>query len=86
MIPAWIMPLLSTTGVGEFSYNDKYRISIKGKFLNGEWVVDVYVNAIPYFVWGCNKFYTGMKGSFEEVITHYSTIVLKQLSEYNINI
>lgn len=82
MIPAWIVSLLNTMDVGEFSYNDKFRISIKGKFLGGEWVVDVHVNAIPYFAWGCNKFHTGMKGSFSSVIRYYLALVLNQLSEY----
>ena len=38
MIPLWIISLLGTTCAGEFSYTDKYRISIEGKFLDGEWV------------------------------------------------
>ena len=82
MIPLWIIALLGTTCVGEFSYTDKYRISIRGKFLDGEWVVDVHVNAIPYFAWGCNKFHTGMKGSFKSVVRYYLALVLNQLSEY----
>ena len=83
MIPTWVLLLLSTTDVGEFSYNDKFRISIKGKLVDGEWVVDAYVNAIPYFAWGCNKFHTGMKSSFNSVVRYYLTLVINQLSEYN---
>lgn len=83
MIPLWIISLLGTTDVEEFSYNDKYRISIRGKLVGGEWMVDVYVNAIPYFAWGCNKFYTGMKGSFNSVVRYYLTLVINRLSEYN---
>lgn len=82
MIPLWVLLLLSTTDVGEFSYNDKFRISIKGKLMDGEWVVDVYVYAIPYFAWGCNKFHTGMKGSFNVVVRYYLALVINQLSEY----
>lgn len=82
MIPLWIMPLLNTHCVEEFLYNNKYRISIKGKFSNGEWVVDVRVSAIPYFAWGCNKFHTGIRGSFKSVVRYYLMIVLNQLSEY----
>lgn len=82
MIPTWIVSLLNTTDVGEFLYNDKYRISIGGKFLDGEWVVDIHVYAFPYFSWGCNKFHTGIKGPFKLVVRYYLTIVLNQLSEY----
>lgn len=52
MIPTWMVSLLSTTSVGEFSYNDRYKVSIKGDFVDGEWVVDVHVYALPYFAWG----------------------------------
>ena len=82
MIPTWIITLLNTIDVGEFSYNNKYRISIRGKFLGGEWVVDIHVYAFPYFAWGCNKFHTGINGSFKSVVRYYLTIVLNQLSEY----
>lgn len=82
MIPLWIISLLNTTDVGEFSYNNEYRISIRGKLVDGEWVVDVYVYAIPYFAWGCNKFHTGMKGSFNEVVRYYLALVINQLSEH----
>lgn len=84
MIPIWVILLLNTTDVGEFSYNDKYRISIKGKLVGDEWVVDVHVNAIPYFAWGCNKFHTGIKGSFKSVVRYYLALVLNQLSEYGV--
>ena len=47
-------------------------------------MVDVYVNAIPYFAWGCNNFYTGMKGSFNSVVRYYLTLVINRLSEYNV--
>lgn len=82
MIPLWIISLLNTTDVGEFYYNNEYRISIRGKFLDGEWVVDVHVYAIPYFAWGCNKFHTGMKSSFNSVVRYYLALVINQLSEY----
>lgn len=82
MIPLWLLPLLNTIDVGEFSYNNEYRISIRGKLVGGEWVVDVYVYAIPYFAWGCNKFHTGMKGSFNSVVRYYLALVINQLSEY----
>lgn len=82
MIPLCIIALLGTTCAEEFSYTDKYGISIRGKFLDGEWVVDIYVNAIPYFAWGCNKFHTGMKGSFKSVVRYYLALILNQLSEY----
>nr|DAH96016.1 MAG TPA: hypothetical protein [Caudoviricetes sp.] len=84
MIPLWIISLLGTTDVEEFSYNNGYRISIRGKLVGGEWMVDVYVNAIPYFAWGCNKFYTGMRGSFNSVVRYYLTLVINRLSEYNV--
>lgn len=83
MIPLWVILLLDTMGVGEFSYSSKYSIFIKGNFLNGEWVVDVRVDAMPYFAWGCNKAYTGIGGSFKSVVRYYLTVVLNQLSEYN---
>ena len=83
MIPLWIISLLGTTDVEEFSYNNEYRISIRGKLVGGVWMVDVYVNAIPYFAWGCNKFYTGMKGSFNSLVRYYLTLVINRLSEYN---
>lgn len=83
MIPIWVLLLLNTTDVGEFSYNDKFRISIRGKLVDGEWVVDVYVYAIPYFSWGCNKFHTGMEGSFNAVVRYYLALVINQLSEYS---
>lgn len=82
MIPLWILTLLNITDVGEFYYNNGYKISIKGKLVDDEWVVDVHVYAIPYFVWGCNKFHTGMKGSFNLVVRYYLALVLNQLSEY----
>lgn len=82
MIPLWIISLLNTTDVGEFYYNNEYKISIRGKLVDGEWVVDAHVNAIPYFAWGCNKFHTGMKGSFKSVVRYYLALVLNQLSEY----
>lgn len=82
MIPLWIISLLDITDVGEFSYTNKYRISIKGKLVDGEWVVDVHVYAIPYFAWGCNKFYTGMKGSFNSVVRYYLALVINHLSKY----
>ena len=82
MIPLWILTLLNITDVGEFYYNNGYKISIKGKLVDDEWVVDVHVNAIPYFAWGCNKFHTGMKGSFKSVVRYYLALVLNQLSDY----
>lgn len=82
MIPLWVIPLLNTADVEEFSYNDKFRISIRGKLTDGEWVVDVHVYAIPYLAWGCNKFHTGMKGSFNSVVRYYLALVINQLSEY----
>ena len=81
MIPLWIISLLNTTDVGEFYYNNEHKISIRGKLVDGEWVVDVHVYAI-YFAWGCNKFHTGMKGSFKSVVRYYLALVLNQLSEY----
>lgn len=82
MIPTWMVSLLSTTSVGEFSYNDRYKVSIKGDFVDGEWVVDVHVYALPYFAWGCNKFHTKIKGSFKMVVGYYLALILNQLSEY----
>ena len=82
MIPIWILSLLNTTDVGEFSYNGKFRISVKGKLVDGEWVVDVRIYAIPYFAWGSNKFHTGMQGSFNSVVWYYLELVINQLSEY----
>lgn len=84
MMPAWIIALLSINDVGEFSYNDGYKIFIRGKFINGEWVVDVHVYVIPYFAWGCNKFHTGIGGSFKAVVKYYLMLVINQLSEYGV--
>lgn len=83
MIPIWILSLPNVTNAGEFSYTDKYRISIRGKLVDDEWVVDVYVNTTPYFAWGCNKFHTGIKGSFKSVVRYYLALVVNQLSEYS---
>lgn len=65
---------------------DKYRISIRGKFLDGEWVVDVHVNAIPYFAWGCNGFHTGITGSYDDVISYYMGIIFEQLKRRRANV
>lgn len=85
MIPAWFISLLSINGVEEFSfsYNEAQKIFIDGKRINGEWIVNVYVIATPYFAWGCNKFNTKMKGSAKSVASYYLMKVLNQLSEYH---
>lgn len=85
MIPAWMISLLSINGVEEFSfsYNEEQKIFIDGKRINDEWVVNVYVVAMPYFAWGCNKLRTNMKGSAKSVIRYYLMEVLNQLSEYH---
>ena len=82
MIPLWIITLLNTADVGEFLYDGKCRLSVRGRLVGGEWGVDIHVHAIPHFAWGCNKFHTGMKGSFKSVVRYYLTLVLNQLSEY----
>ena len=82
MIPLWVISLLGTSGAGEFLYSDGCTVSIKGRMTVNEWVVDVYVNAIPHFAWGCNGFHTGMTGSFKSVVGYYLALVLNQLSEY----
>lgn len=83
MIPLWVISLLGTSDAGEFLYSNGYTIRIKGRMVRNEWVVNVYVNAIPYFAWGCNKFHTGITGSFKAVVRYYLTLVLNQLSEYS---
>lgn len=84
MIPLWMISLLSINGVGEFSfsYNEEQKIFIDGKRIDGEWVVNIHVSAMPYFAWGCNKYHTKMKASHKEVVRYYLTLVLNQLSEY----
>lgn len=82
MIPLWVISLLGTPGTGEFLYSNGCTVRIKGRMKVNEWVVDVYVNAIPHFAWGCNGFHTGMTGSFKSVVRYYLTLVLNQLSEY----
>lgn len=85
MIPTWVISLLDINGVEEFSfsYNEEQKIFIDGKRTNGEWVVNVYVIASPYFAWGCNKLQTKMKGSAKSVVNYYIMDILNQLSEYH---
>lgn len=85
MIPAWLLTsLLSIYGVEEFSfsYNEKQKIFIDGKRINGEWIINAYVIAMPYFAWGVNGYNSHMKGTHKEVIRYYLSIILNQLSEY----
>lgn len=80
----WLITLLSAISAEEFLYHDdRYKVRIKGKVVNNEWVIDVCVNAPPYFYWGCNGFHTGITGSFKTIIRYYLTLVLNQLSECN---
>lgn len=81
MIPLWILPLLNTIDVGEFSYNGQYKIHITGVLVNGEWVINIHVNASPYFAWGCNKYHTRIRGSFKDVVRYELATILNQLSE-----
>lgn len=84
MIPAWQIVLLSIFGVEEFSfsYNEEIKIFIDGKKLNGEWVINIHVDAAPKFAWGCNKYHTKMSDSHKEVVRYYVTVILNQMIEY----
>lgn len=83
MIPLWLITLLNTSDVGEFSYNGCCQITLKGKYINGEWVISVRVYARG-FAWGCNDYHTGMSGSFKSVVRYYLTMVLNQLTEHRV--
>lgn len=83
MIPLWITSLLGASRVEEFLYNSKYTLRLKGELVNGEWIVDVYVNALPYFAWGSNRKSTKITGSFRDVISYYLMIMLNQLTAYS---
>ena len=82
MIPSWMLILLNTKDVGEFSYKGLYNIYIKGMMVEGEWVVSIRVDALPYFAWGCNGLRTGLNCSFNGVIRYYIFLVINQLTEY----
>lgn len=84
MIPLWQIALLNINGVGEFSFSycEEQTIFIDGRRVEGDWVVNIHVLAMPYFAWGCNKFKTKMNGSHKEVIRYYLTLILNQLSEH----
>lgn len=83
MIPLWLISILDTSSVGDFLYEKNLlKISIKGRFVGNEWVVDIYVDAVSYFAWGCNNLCTGIKSSFNAVVRYYLTLVINQLSEY----
>lgn len=83
MIPLWITSLLGASRVEEFLYNSKYTLHLKGELVNGEWIVDIYVNALPYFAWGSNRKNTKMTGSFRNVVSYYLMVMLNQLTEYS---
>lgn len=83
MIPLYMLLLLDTSDVGEFSYEGCCRIFIYGKLETTEWVVNVRVYA-KGFAWGCNKFHTGIHGSFKLVVRYYLMKVLNDLSEYGV--
>lgn len=83
MIPAYILLLLDSQKAEEFLYYDKHYISIKGTFINDEWVVDIRVNVLPHFAWGCNNYHTGMRGSFKSVVRYHLMDISNQLSECN---
>lgn len=84
MIPAWMISLLCTDGVEEFSftYNEEQKISIDGKKFGGEWIVSFYVIAMPHFACGANKFNTHITGSYKDVVRWYVTDTLNKLSLY----
>ena len=87
MIPLWLTPLLDASCIGEFSfqYDNEQSISIKGKLIDDEWVVDISVKATPYFSWGCNKFRTGINGLYKKVVKYYLMQVVNDLTAYGVD-
>ena len=77
MMQAWLILLYPSHNEGFFSNENT---SIKGVFINGEWVVDVRVET-PHFAWGCNKFHTGLAVSFDKVVDVYIKRVRNQLQK-----
>lgn len=86
MIPTWQIALLHINEVGHFSftYNEEQKIFIDGNLINDEWVINIRVDALPYFIWGCNNYHTKISGRYTEVIRYYLYLVYNQLSEYEV--
>lgn len=82
MLPIIIL-LLENVEEFSFSYNDKQKFHIDGKFIDGEWIVNVRVYS-ELVIWGCNKYNTH-KCSKNEVIRYFLMTFINQLSEYGIS-
>lgn len=81
-----ILPILLLLGGNteefSFKYEGSQKFYISGKFINGEWVVNVSVYS-PMVIWGCNGYHTNLT-SKNKVIGYFLMLFINQLSEYGV--
>lgn len=82
MILPILLLLSGNTEEFSFKYEGSQKFYISGKFVDGEWVVNVSVYS-SMIIWGCNDYHTRLT-SKSKVIRYFLMLFINQLSEYEI--